>query len=122
MKNPVVQWQIVTPEADAAAKFYGSLFGWKVTTSNALGYREVNSSNGKGIDGGVWPAPAGVKPFVQLFVEVEDVDATIASATKLGAAVIVPRSALPDGDVMAVLADPSGITFGVMRRTAPPQS
>jgi uncharacterized protein len=118
VKNSVVQWQIVTPEADSTAKFYGALFGWKVTTSNALGYREVNSSNGKGIDGGVWPAPAGVKPFVQLFVEVEDVDATIAAAAKLGATVIVPKSALPDGDVMAVLADPSGITFGVMTSRA----
>jgi predicted enzyme related to lactoylglutathione lyase len=28
----------------------------------------------------------------------------------------VPATTLPDGDTMAILADPSGITFGVMQR------
>jgi len=51
-----------------------------------------------------------------LFVGVPDVQRTLDNATKLGAKVIVPPTTLPDGDTMAVLADPYGVTFRVMRR------
>jgi uncharacterized protein len=52
---------------------------------------------------------------VQLFIGVDDVEAAVKKATDLGAEVLVPVTALPDGDVMAVLRDPYGLTFGVMR-------
>ena len=91
MSAAVVRWQIVTPHAESSANFYKKLFGWTVTQDNAP------------------DAPS----FVQLFVEVSDVDATIATAEKLGATVIVLKAVLPDGDVMAVLRDPTGITFGL---------
>ena len=49
----------------------------------------------------------------QLFVGVPDVARLVARATELGATIIVPPTTLPDGDTMAVLADPCGVTFGV---------
>ena len=51
---------------------------------------------------------------MQLFVEVGDIDAILAMAQSLGAKVIVPKSALPDGDVLAILLDPAGISAAVM--------
>lgn len=116
--SSVMQWQIVARDPEAVSRFYGSLFDWKVTKNNALGYREIKSANGRGIDGGVWPSPPEGHNLVQLFVEVDDVDATIAKATSLGAKVIVPKSALPDGDVLAILLDPAGLSFGVMSKKA----
>lgn len=113
MPNPVVQWQIVANDAEGVANFYRDLFGWTVKSDNALGYRELTSGEARGADGGVWPAQFEGRNFVQLFIEVDDVDGAIARATSLGAGVIVPKSALPDGDVMAVLHDPAGMTFGV---------
>jgi predicted enzyme related to lactoylglutathione lyase len=112
MPHPVVRWQIVSPDPEATAKFYRQLFGWQCSQDNGLGYRELNAGDG-GIDGGVWPGPAGQHPIAQLFVEVPDVEEHIARATKLGAKVLVPASALPDGDVMAVLLDPTGLPFGI---------
>ena len=53
--------------------------------------------------------------LVQLFVEVDDVDAYIAKATSLGAKVIVPKSELPDGDALAIVLDPVGLSFGLYR-------
>jgi predicted enzyme related to lactoylglutathione lyase len=50
---------------------------------------------------------------VQLFIEVDDVDAYIAKATANGAKVIIPKSQLPDGDAMAILLDPAGMSFGL---------
>ena len=78
----------------------------------------TRATGGDGIDGGVWPGPAHMeRPFVQLFVEVEDIDAAVTDATKLGASVIVPKSVVPDGDAMAVLLDPNGMAFAVCTRT-----
>src|SRR5262245_26490553 len=109
MPNPIVRWQILSPEPDKVAGFYQKLFEWKLSKANSLGYRELGTGT-NGVDGGVWPAPPGVPGFVQLFAEVDDVDATITKATKLGGRVLVPKSVLPDGDTMAVLQDPTGVS------------
>jgi predicted enzyme related to lactoylglutathione lyase len=106
---------MVTPEPDRAAKFYRDLCDWTLSQANSMGYRELASGESHGADGGVWPAPAGQPAFVQLFIEVDDIDATIARATGLGAKVVIPKSMLPDGDTMAVLLDPVGLSFGLCR-------
>jgi predicted enzyme related to lactoylglutathione lyase len=113
MGNPVVRWQIVSPQPETVASFHSRLFGWSVRKENALGYRELSSGNSKGIDGGVWPAPPEATGFVQLYVAVPDVDACVAEAVKLRATIIVPKSMLPDGDSMAVLRDPTGIPVAI---------
>jgi len=113
--RPVTQWQMITRDPEQAAAFYSTLFGWTIDMDNALGYRQVRTGAGRGIDGGIWPAPPGAPAFVQLFVEVEELEGSVAQATALGAEVIMPPQALPDGDVLAILRDPSGMPFGMMR-------
>src|SRR5262245_54232571 len=115
VSNPVVQWQIVSKSPDETAKFYAGLFGWKVNSDNALGYRTIDTGSARGINGGVWPSPPEGHNLVQLFVEVDDVDAYVAKATRLGASVIVPKTELPDGDALAIVLDPSGLSFGLYR-------
>ena len=55
--------------------------------------------------------------LVQLFVEVDDVEVATQRATELGAAVVMPRQLLPDGDEMAIIHDAFGITFGLWRKS-----
>lgn len=117
MGAPVLLWQMVSPKPDDVAKFYNELFGWAVSTRNALGYRQVDAGE-SGIGGGIWPAPPDANSFVQLFIGVPNVDASVKQAVERGAEVIVPATALPDGDMMAVLRDPFGVTFGLMRHQA----
>jgi predicted enzyme related to lactoylglutathione lyase len=107
----VVGWQIVAQAPEAVAHFYRDVFGWTLSADNALGYRELRSGDAGGISGGVWAAPEGVPTFVQLVIEVADVQEQLERAAAAGATVIVPLSALPDGDSMAVLLDPAGISF-----------
>jgi predicted enzyme related to lactoylglutathione lyase len=120
MTHPVVRWQIISPNPDATTGFYKQLFGWSSSKDNALGYREVSTGPGS-MDGGVWPGPPGVPAFVQLFVAVPDVERHVARATALGATVLVPTSVLPDGDSMAVLQDPSGLSFAVCTMKPAPE-
>lgn len=116
MSAPVVQWQMVAKDPDVFAKFYRDLFGWTISAKNAMGYRQVMTGEG-GINGGVWPSPPDGHSFVQLFVGVPDVARAVTRAAELGATIIVPPTTLPDGDTMAVMKDPCGVTFGVMRHS-----
>lgn len=114
MTNSVTHWQMLSADPERAASFYGDLFGWRVSSANGLGYREV--ATGGGIDGGIWPAPPGAPEAVQIYVEVADIDSSLARAVELGGSVIMPKQVLPDGDAMALLLDPLGRSFGLMTK------
>ena len=114
MGAPVVMWQILSSRPDDVSKFYETVFGWSSKRDNALGYRQVNTGSTKGIHGGVWPAPDGAPTFIQLFIEVGDMDATIDAIVKGGGSILVPKSALPEGDTMAVVKDPFGLSVGLV--------
>ncbi len=116
MCQPVMHWQIVAKNPDKAAAFYASLFGWTIDAGNQMGYRTVSTNAKQGVDGGIWPAPPEANSMVTLYVEVDDVSAQVRRATELGAKVVMPAQKLPDGDEMAVIVDPEGIPFGLMRR------
>lgn len=117
MGRPVVNWQIVTRNPDRLADFYGKLFEWQITTDPTLGCRMVDTCAEGGIGGSIWPAPPEANSFVQLFVEVDDMADHVRRATELGARVIVPPQALPDGGALAILHDPEGTPFGVLRHS-----
>jgi predicted enzyme related to lactoylglutathione lyase len=114
--HPVMQFQILSSNPDQTARFYSELFGWQVDQNNALGYRRIQTGSPEGIQGGIWPAPPQAPTFVQLFMAVDDVKASAASAEKLGATVLIPPTMLPEGDEMAVLHDPQGMSFALWKR------
>jgi predicted enzyme related to lactoylglutathione lyase len=111
MPSPVVEFQILSKAPDSTARFYSGLFGWTVNENNPLGYRQIDTGSEEGIHGGIWPAPPQAQNFVQLFVAVDDVGESVKKAEGLGAKVIIPPTTLPEGDVMAVMLDPQGMSF-----------
>ncbi len=115
MGRPVTQFQIVAKSPEKTAEFYSKLFGWSVDSNNAMGYRVVQTGSEAGIQGGIWPSPPEGHAMVQLFIDVEDLKATVEQAVQLGARVIIPPQKLPDGDEMAMVLDPEGISFGLVK-------
>jgi len=65
-----------------------------------MGYRRIDTGSPVGIQGGIWPAPPQAPNFVQLFVAVDDVRASVTRAEGLGARVVIPPTTLPEGDTM----------------------
>jgi predicted enzyme related to lactoylglutathione lyase len=116
MPNPVTQFQILSKAPDDTGKFYSSLFGWKVDASNPMGYRRLDTGSKEGIQGGIWQAPPQAPNFVQLFITVDDVKASVQKAESLGAKMIIPPTMLPEGDEMALLLDPQGMSFAIWRQ------
>ena len=114
MGAPVVRWQMLSPKPDEVTRFYSRVFGWTESRANALGYREFDTGSPVGINGGVWPAPPEAPSFVQLFIEVDDIDAIITAIVANGGSVLVPKSSLPDGETMAIIRDPLGMSVGIV--------
>ncbi len=116
MGNPVTQFQILAKKPDETAAFFAKLFDWRIDANNPMGYRRIDTGSSEGIQGGIWPAPPQAPDFVQLFIGVDDVKAKVAEAQKLGAKLLIPPTVLPEGDEMAVLVDPNGMSFAVWRQ------
>ena len=109
--------ELTTSDPDAAAKFYGELFGWKIESMDMGGgtYRVLKI--GDTAVGGLMAMPAGAPPMPPTwgcYVTVDNVDATVAQAVKLGGKVCVPAMEVPGVGRMAVIADAQGAMLSVM--------
>jgi len=116
MANSIKQVQIISKSPDETARFYAELFGWSIDANNPMGYRRIDTGSTDGIQAGIWPAPPQAPSFVQFFVSVKDLGAAVQQAQQLGAKVLMGPMALPEGDQMAVLHDPLGMSFGIWQQ------
>lgn len=115
MGRPVVYFEIGCRDRTAGAAFYAALFDWEV---DAAGDSSAFTTNaGRGIDGHL--ASLGHEPhtYTMFYVEVDDLDATLARATSLGGSTLVGPVEIPDGR-FAWLQDPQGNTVGVIQPAA----
>jgi len=105
---------------DKAIPFYQTVFGWGHKTNDmgegAPAYTEFQL-NGESIAGGMEMnpmVPAQVPSYWMPYFLAEDVDASAAAAKELGAQEMVPPMDFPGGR-FAILTDPQGATFGVLK-------
>jgi predicted enzyme related to lactoylglutathione lyase len=105
-----------TPDIDAAAGFYGTLFGWDAPESeNAAqtgGYRQA-MKGGKPVAGMMPLMQEGQPPAWSTYVSVEDADAVAAAVKDAGGSVLAEPMDVMDLGRMAVFADPTGAVFGI---------
>jgi predicted enzyme related to lactoylglutathione lyase len=64
--------------------------------------------------GGFWPSPPESLTFVHLFIEVTDIQETVRRITENGGTILIPPQTLPQGERMAILRDPMGISLGLV--------
>jgi predicted enzyme related to lactoylglutathione lyase len=108
--------ELGTTDADAAQRFYEQVFGW---TTNDMGpdyggYRIFN--RGETGVGGLMALPdQSIPPHWQPYVAVNDPDATAAKAGELGGSTLMEPTDVPQVGRIAVLRDPQGATFGIIR-------
>ena len=131
MANPAgsfIWYELMTPDPDGAAAFYASVVGWQITRppAPAVGdkdYRMIVRKDGGNAGGvlGLTPEMArnGAHPCWLGYLQVDDVDATVAAILAAGGAVLMPATDLPVGRI-AMVGDPQGVPFYVMRPIAPP--
>jgi predicted enzyme related to lactoylglutathione lyase len=119
--------ELMTPDPEAALKFYTQVVGWKTeawdkNTSYIMWMTE------RGPIGGLMTLPAeaklqGAPPHWLAYISTPDLDATVADAVRLGGRVLKPATEIPDVGRFAILADPQGAVFAAFTPLSPmPQS
>jgi predicted enzyme related to lactoylglutathione lyase len=108
--------ELGTTDADGAQSFYEQVFGWttKDMGEEYGGYRIFH--RGEEQVGGLMKNPDPSIPAAWTpYVAVEDADETCRKATELGASVIVEPIDVPNIGRFAVLQDPQGAVFGIIK-------
>ena len=115
MGRPVVHFEVLGKDAGRLHAFYGELFDWKITPAGDGPYGIVNAEdNGGGISGGVGQVPEGMGDgHVTFYVGVEDVEAALAEAERLGGTRMMGPEKVMEGVVIGLFQDPEGNLVGV---------
>jgi uncharacterized protein len=118
----VVWHDLTTNDPAAAKKFYGDLLGWQFVETTVLDHPYTVARQGdKAVAGIHAPRPenAGKTPSHWLsYISVADVDATVATAKAEGAVVLAGPVDVGKLGRAAVLHDPAGAPFGLVRLAA----
>lgn len=110
-------FELHTRDHPGAVAFYSAVLGWDVdfvSDTDEFRYAMVrNTDGGMGVAGLMdnrFDIAEGDPSFWAIYFASDDVDATIASATSMGAAVVHPAEDTPYGR-LAALTDPAGARF-----------
>ena len=108
--------ELGTTDVEGAEKFYGEVFGWTTKDMGPdFGGYKIFQVGETGI-GGVMALQDPTWPATWIpYVGVEDADATVAKALELGASTIVEGMDVPTIGRIAVIKDPQGAVFGIIR-------
>jgi predicted enzyme related to lactoylglutathione lyase len=119
LKHGMFSWfELQTPDVASAKKFYKGLFGWKTTEMKMPGMKYTTLSVGKDEVAGMMALPPQGKkkmpPQWGVYITVDDVDATVKKAAKLGGKVVVAPTDIPGVGRFSVLLDPQGAMVSVI--------
>jgi len=106
---------LFTSDPDKSRAFYAELMGWKAEEPNVQFGGYFNFSKGDSLVAGGMrnDGTAGVPDHWNVYLAVEDAEATVAAATGHGGGVIVPAMAVADLGTMAVITDAGGAAIGM---------
>jgi predicted enzyme related to lactoylglutathione lyase len=114
MPSPIVHAEIRSSDPDATRSFFGKLFGWTFPEGAIPGYTYVDSGVPNALPAGIGPTQGGDQ-LVTFFVGVEDIEAAVADATRLGGTVVQAPVHVP-GVAFALIADPAGQVVGLAQQ------
>lgn len=113
MANPVVWFEVAGSDTDALKGFYGGLFDWKLEDMQGMPYTIADPNAENGLRGGIGPDPSGSAGHVTFYVEVDDLERSLAKAEELGGSKLTDPIDIPDGRI-AHFADPEGHMIGLL--------
>lgn len=114
MPNPLCHFELMCTDVERGKKFYGGVFDWQFDDASMPGYTLIHA--GAEPAGGMMAKPAEAPASaMHVYFMVEDVDETLAKVLELGGRVIVPRMEIPHVGLLAMVADPEGIVFGILK-------
>lgn len=132
MANPhgtPIWYELMTKDPAGAKAFYDEVIGWSIADKSdypGQDYRMIDTGGGDFV-GGVLPLTqemrdGGAFPTWLFYIGVDDVDATAAKIKELGGAVHMDPFDIPEVGRIAMVGDPQGNPFYIMRGSSPEAS
>lgn len=119
MGNPVTFFEIGGRDGEKLNGFYTSVFGWKTVMNPHGGTYMIDTETDEGIPGHIFPVTEemGISNCVSIYVEVDDLQASLDKAEDLGGKTLITPQIIP-GDMgsFAVFLDPSENYVGLYRQ------
>jgi predicted enzyme related to lactoylglutathione lyase len=114
MGNPICHWELMVNDVKKAKAFYGKVFDWKFDDKGMPGYTLIQP--GRDPAGGMMAKPPQAPGCaLSVYFLVEDIEKTLAKATRAGAKVVVPKTEIPTVGWFATFLDPDGICVSIFR-------
>ena len=112
MANPVMWFEVMGKDSAGLQRFYREVFGWKLTPPvKEMGNYSMLERPDTGIGGGFGEGD----PRVSVYIETADPQRFVDKAVASGATVLMPVTQITPTTTIAMLLDPAGNTFGVMK-------
>jgi predicted enzyme related to lactoylglutathione lyase len=126
MHGTFIWYELMTPDAEASGRFYSAVVPrWTIgePIPGEVNYRAIGRSDG-GNAGGVLQIDEsmrshGARPAWLGYIGVDDVDAAVGQVQSGGGSVLMPAWNVPDVGRIAMVADPQGVPFYVMKPIPP---
>ncbi|MBX3025132.1 VOC family protein [bacterium] len=127
MADTFIWYELATRDPAAAEAFYAAVVGWTAQPfGGGMAYTVLAAPDGAVGGIGPLPAEAWATPGWLGYIAVDDVDAVAERITRAGGAVVRPPDDIPGVGRFAVVADPQGVRFMLLRPTprdaAPPRA
>lgn len=120
-----IWYELMTPDPDGSKAFYDAVAGWDIEPepSGEMDYRMIRRSDGGNAGGVMRLTPDmeqhGAKPTWLGYISVDDVDASVAAIEQAGGKTYVAAFDIPAVGRIAMVADPQGAPFYVMKPIPP---
>lgn len=112
MANPVMWFEIIGKDSAGLQKFYRETFGWRLTPPvKEMGNYSMLEGHEPGPGGGIGEGDARVS----IYIETPDPQSLVEKAQRNGATVLMPVTSITPTTTIAMLMDPAGNTFGLMK-------
>jgi predicted enzyme related to lactoylglutathione lyase len=111
--HPIVHIELSTRDRVVDAGFYNKLFGWEFEQMPEMNYATFSAEGGPG--GGLNPVNENYQAgSVVVYVETEDINATLAKVEQLGGKSLMPPQEIPDVGWIALFRDLTGNMVGLL--------
>ncbi len=123
MADDFFWYELMTPDLAGALEFYGKVVGWKtvdhVMTTASGGRYVVLEAGARGIGGALEltdeMTAGGAHPGWIGYIHVDDVDARAKAVVAAGGTIFMPPADIPEIGRFAMVADPGGAPFYLMK-------
>jgi predicted enzyme related to lactoylglutathione lyase len=114
VNHSIVHIELTAKDRKALSKFYADVFGWEIEHMDDMNYTTFKA--GDGVGGGFNPVstenPAGT---VTVYIQTDDVTASLKDVQKAGGTIIVPESEIPNTGMFGMFRDPQGNLIGLYK-------